>query len=121
KEVQQDLLDRLGRAFAKPVRSSTARPSPPAVLRVETPQGRGSSMGVGLDFRQHGLTSVDPKATVEVDLGMDFTAEELERIAGWLRAMPDVTVSLSDIWRQRGYKHDSARIAPFAGAKKLQL
>ena len=52
---------------------------------------------------------------------MDFTADELDRIASWLRDMPDVTVSLSDISRVRGYKQDPARIVPFAHARKLRL
>jgi hypothetical protein len=120
KAVQQDLLDRLGRASTQRP-TPAARPRHGAVLHVETPTGRGMSMGVSRDFRTDGLPSPDPTAIVGVDLGMDFTAEELEQVASWLRSTPDVTVSLSDIARVRGYKHDPARILPFASARKLRL
>src|SRR4029078_11790428 len=82
---------------------------------------RGVSMGTRRDFRSEGLPVLEPAAIVGVDLGRDFTAEERTQIAGWLRAMPDVTVSLSDISRVRGYKHDPARIVPFAIARRLRL
>jgi hypothetical protein len=78
-------------------------------------------VGTTRDFRSEGLPALEPGAIVGVDLGMDFTAEELTRIAGWLRAMPDVTVSMSDVSRVRGYKYDAARIAPFSSARKLRL
>lgn len=118
--AQKDLLDRLGRPSAKRP-APTARPRPSAVLQVETPLGRGMSSGTNHDFRTKGFPSVRANAQVGVDLGMDFTTEELEQIAAWLRSAREVTVSLSDIWRVRGYKHDPARIVPFAGARKLHL
>ena len=120
KAAQQDLLERLGRTPA-PRPTPSAHPRPAAVLHIEKPLDRGVSMGTTRDFRSEGLPVLEPAAIVGVDLGMDFTAEELTQIAGWLRAMPDVTVSLSDISRVRGYKHDAARIVPFASARKLRL
>jgi hypothetical protein len=118
KAVQQDLLGRLGRASA--VRAApSAHPRPSAVLHIEKPLARGVSMGTTRDFRREGLGVVEPSSIVGIDLGMDFTAEELERIATWIP--PDVTVSLSDISRVRGYKHEPARIVPFANARKLRL
>jgi hypothetical protein len=120
KAVQQDLLERLGRTpAARPAPS--AHPRPRAVLHIEKRLHRGVSMGTTRDFRSEGLPVLEPAAIAGVDLGMDFTAEELTQIAGWLRATPDVTVSLSDISRVRGYKHDPARIVPFARARKLRL
>ena len=120
KAVQKDLLDRLDKAPAKRAAPTTS-PRAGAVLYVETRIERGLSSGAYRDFRSEGLPVVEPTSTVGVDLAMDFTAEELVRIAGWLRTIPDVAVSLSDISRGRGYKHDPARILPFAGARALHL
>jgi hypothetical protein len=41
---------------------------------------------------------------VQVELGYDFTQQELEQVASWLAASPQISVYLSDLHRGRGFK-----------------
>ncbi len=133
--VQRDSIERLGRPAAKrskpPRTKATPEPRPTAVLYLEVPEN-GFSAGSYHPFRTTGLPRLPdpdrrPRAPlaglprVDIELGMDFTEDELDRISSWLAEAPHVTVGLSDLSRARGYRHEPARLARFDRARTLKL